>query len=367
MPPPQYSLTGNTLGLPKTQRSGIPYEIEPISMRESWGAGNGGLTAMCRQLTQATPQWVRDMVGQVQVQAPSSSLVLSRYAPERYPNVSGADTRALYCSGIDQTGAGDLPASGVGNFSNGVTLWPETLWRQYRAVFEAFPYAIYSDAICDAIIAGAGSYAGARELLRYIVRTRRNYTKEQPVPAGAAGFRDTTGGTSLAPGDKIGQVGFRSVGYSDVTYRWVRVPLNFPPPAGWVGFSPTNAWPPPTGLTADNPTFRYTRDSYLNTVNSTWFDLAAADGYSWPPGTLLYTGFSDDNRYYDAAGDWVCDVTFTFKAKMALDSSGALGGWNYALNASGKWVYINLEGYVGGSTDTPPYQSKDFNNLFAYS
>lgn len=362
MPPQEFGLLGNTAGLPKTQRSGTPYEIEPITLRESWGAGNGSLTCVCRQLFTVSPGWIRDMVGEIRVIAPlGGDLLLTRFAPERYPGVNGGDRRLLYCSGVDQTGAGDLPESGNGNFANGLTLWPETLWRQYRATFEAFPFKVLTDTQAKAIVAAASPFGGAAELTRYIVRTRRSYSKEQPLPAGAVGFRDTT------TGKKIGQVGFRSIGYADVTYKWLRVPLGFPPPVGWIGFTASNPWPPPVGLTAADPRFRRARDSFLNTVNDDWFDVAAPDGYSWPPGTLLYTGYSDDNRYFDAAGDWVSDVTFTFKAKMGLDSSGAFGGWNYALNSAGKWVYVNLEGAIGGPTDTPPYQANSFDDLFQYS
>lgn len=366
---PQYSLEGDTSGLPRTQRSGIVYEIEALTPRESWGAGNGSLVAPCRVNTISSPSWVRDMVGQVYVIAPSSSLVLSRFIPERARAVAGSDRRLLFCSGVDQTGAGQTPQSGIlgvgglNNFANGLTKWPVTRWRQYRAIFEAFPYKVLSDADCASIAAGAGAYPGAVELYRYIIRTRRSYSKEQALPAGSTGFRDTTSGKL------IGQVGFRAIEYADVTYKWIRVPVGWPPPAGWTGYSMGNPWPPPVGLSAANTTFKRTRDSYLNTVNSTWFDVASPDGYAFPPGTLLYTGYSDDNRYYDAAGDWVCDVTFNFKFRGSLDSgksgAGNFGGWNYALNSQGAWVYINIEG--SGTSGTPPYQSRDFNNLFRYS
>lgn len=359
---PEYNLDGDTSGLPRTTRTGYVYELEPLSMRESWGAGNGVLNVNARQNTPLVAPWIQDMVGQVQIVAPSSTLVMTRFVPERYPGISGADRRLMHCSGVEMIGAGDIPVSGVGNFSNGLTKWPETKWRQYRCTFEAFPYKVLTDAQCDAITAAAGSYPGARELCRYIVRTRRSYSKEQPIPAGAAGFKDTT------TGNKIGQVGFRVIEFAEVTYKWVRVPLGFPPPIGWTGFTFGNAWPPAVGLSAADTTKRRARDAYLNCVNNDWFDMAAPDGYAWPPGTLLYTGYDDSNRYYDACGDWVCDVTFNFKAKMGLDSAGSYGGWNYALNASGQWVYINLEGTAPPATpDTPPYKSVDFNNLFRYA
>lgn len=356
---PQYSLDGDTSGLPKTQLTGGAYEIEPLTVREAWGAGNGAATIVCRQGARYSPQWITEMVGKVFVIAPSSALILTRDVPERYLGGGMNDDRVLYCTGIGQINSGDLPDTGNGNFSDPMTSWPMTKWRRFNATFEALPYAVQSDSYCDSVVAAASPHGGARELCRYIIRNRRVYSKEQPVPAGAAGFKDVT------TGKKIGQVGFRVVGYADVTYKWIRVPLGWPPPVGWTGFSFGAAWPPPVGLSID-VTKRRTRDTYLNTVNDNWFDVASPDGYAWPPGTLLYTGFDDSNRYFDAAGKWVCDVTYNFKAKMALDSSGNYGGWNYALNASGQWVYINLEGSLL-SSDTPPYVRTNFNNLFQYS
>jgi hypothetical protein len=367
---PIYSLEGDQSGLPKTSRRLIPFETAQLGMMDTWGAGNGNLIVPCRVLTGQSPLWVVDMVGQVSVIAPGGDLQLTRYVPERFPGFAsqGVDERVMYCSGVQSTECGDVPVPNFqGNFANPRTKWGETLWRKYTATFESWPFKVLTDAQADDVVISGGTYGGARELTRYVVRSRSASTKEQPIPAGSQGFRDTTGGSSGSPGKKIGQVAYRAIQYQDVTYTWKRIPIGWPPPIGWTGFNPGIPWPPPVGLTAADPTKRYARDAFLNAVNDDWWDVAAPDGYAWPPGTLLYVGYDDSNRYYDAAGQWVCDVSFRFKAKMGLDADGFRGGWNYAMTAAGKWVYINLEGYTGGATDTPPYKKLDFNKLFRYA
>lgn len=364
---PIYDLFGDTSGLPQTTASGIPYEIEALTPREVWGAGNNSTTLICRQKWDGTASWIQDMVGRVTVIKPGSTLLLKRYVPEM---VQYGDGRRQFCSICEQTEQGGNADNS--NFSQAGTNWPETDWTKFRTVFEAFPYAVLTDPECDIIATAAGGYAGAKELYRYVVRSRRDYSREQPIPAAslAGGFRVATG-TIAAPGQTIGQVGFRAIGMADITFKWVRVPVGWPPPVGYTPADPSNPWPPAFNPAALNPAAnRRTRDSFLNCINDDWFDVAAPDGICAPPGTLLYTGYDDSNRYYDANGEWVCDITFSFKQKQAIDSAGSYGGWNYFLDARGRWVRVNLEGIVPGTvgaTDTPPYQSKPFNDLFKYS
>jgi hypothetical protein len=131
---------------------------------------------------------------------------------------------------------------------------------------------------------------------------------------------------------------------------------------------PSNPWPPAFNPTAN----RRTRDSFENCINDDWFDVAAPDGIAAPPGTLLYLGYDDSNRYYDAAGDWVCDIVFNFKLKQSLDAGGAqsvdsagfYGGWNFFLTAQGVWKEVSTTGANSGQR---PYQTRDFNKLFKYA
>ncbi|PND66255.1 hypothetical protein C1T15_28170, partial [Escherichia coli] len=85
-----------------------------------------------------------------------------------------------------------------------------------------------------------------------------------------------------------------------MTYKWVRVPVGWPPPVGWTG----TTWPPKFNPVAKNPN-ALTRacDAFIGGVNDYWFDCAAVDGLCWPPGSLLYTGYDPGLPYYDAAGD----------------------------------------------------------------
>lgn len=362
---PTYSLEGDTSGLPKTRRSGIRFEMEALTPRESWGAGNSNSTFVCRQLANDCARWIKDMVGEVSVVASGSQgarLRLRRYIPE--PLAYGFfsdDNRVQFCSIADQTECGGT-SDGV-NFSSPGSKWPATDWYKYRAVFENFPYAILDEAPIGSlpsltdIATAAGPFAGARELYRYVIRSRKTYSREQPIPAAstAGGFKviDDAVPANRKP---IGQVGFRVVGMADVTYKWVRVPVGWPPTIGYVAPNPANPWPPKFNPAAVDPsTKRRTRDTFKGTINNDWWDCAAVDGYCWAPGELLYLGFDDSFRYFDAAGDWVCDVLFTFKAKE--------GGWNSYLDATGLFKEVSLTGTSAGRR---PYETNDFNSLFEY-
>lgn len=367
---PQYSLSGDTSGLPKTRRSQIPYEMEALTPREMWGAGNSSTSLVCTQFWNYSATWIKDMVGEVKVVSAGSlalGLLLKRHVPEhlRYNDAGdGADTRIQFCSTVDQVDQYGNPV-GDGNFAQVSTNWAETRFAKYRAVFESYPFAILDEAnwigslppMIDIVIATA-PFSGARELYRYVIRSRKTYSREQPIPAAstAGGFKiiDDAVPANRKP---IGQVGFRVVGMADVTYKWCRVPVGWPPTIGYVPPNPAAPWPPKFNPAALDPaTIRRTRDTFKGTINHDWFDCAAADGYCWPPGELLYLGYDDSFKYFDAAGDWVCDVVFTFKAKE--------GGWNKYLDATGQFKEVSLTGTSAGAR---PYQTNNFNNLFQYS
>lgn len=361
-------LFGDTTGLPITVQSGIPYEIEALSPRETWGAGNGSTTVVCRQKWAKTFDWIRDMVGSVRVAQTGSSssvLILRRNIPERIGYFE--DPRLQFCSGVSQTEQGGDPdetgEDGTndppGTFAEVISNWPRTKWCKYQAVFEVFPYRVRTDTEATDINLGAGAYAGARELCRYIIRSRRSYSREQPIPGAstAGGFKIIVDPDTTPTGRKpIGQIGFRVVSMADVTYKWIRVPIAWPPPVGWTGTVPAT-WPPTTNPAGTDPTtLVYTKQSFIGKINSDYFDCADPQGYCYAPGELLYTGFDDSYVYTDAAGDLVCDVTFMFKFKE--------GGWNKFLSASGEWKEVSLDGTNAG---TKPYATADFNDLFQYS
>lgn len=374
--PTTYALDGDRTGLPKTRRTGIPFEVEALTPKEAWGAGNSNTTFNCKTEWETAATWVKEMVGEVQVVKQSSQMLLRRFVPEMNPYNDvgdGSDSRVQFCSICDQI---DQYGTEIGGTLRNIYGWPQTDWYRSKAVFEAFPYAILDNvplgtlpAIPD-IAAAAGAYAGATELYRYVVRKRRYYTKEQPVPgpnaAANLGFFVVDG--SVPKKAVPGAVLFRNIGFGDITLRWVRVPVGWPPTVGYLG-----TWPPTFNPAAVDPTTKYrTRDSFQGTVNDDWFDVAAADGICAPPETLLYTGYSDDNKYYDAAGDWVCDVDFFFKYKGGADASGVIRGWNHCLSANGIWVPVTSDvipgdmkrGTVNGQK---PYKTNDFDNLFRWS
>jgi hypothetical protein len=357
-----YSLEDDTSGLPATYRSGIPYEIDALSPKETWGAGNSSTTLTCRQLWSKSASWIRDMVGQVVINKPGSTPVLSRYLPEE---LQYEDDRVQFCSIIDQIDQGGNRGNSTGDsepllLRQPGSFWPETQWCRYRATFETFPYDVRSDGACDAIVAAAGSYGGARELLRYVIRNRRSYTREQPIPSAttAGGFK-VVNDDPLGKRDPIGQVAFRILGMADVTYKWVRVPVCWPAPISWDGagggYTP-GLWPPrfnPAGV--DPTTSKYVRNKIIGYINKDYFDCADPLGYCWNPGELLYTGYDSGTPYWDAAGYRVCDITFNFRFKE--------GGWNTFLSSRGEWVSVSLDGTSSG---TKPYTAANFKFLFQH-
>ena len=358
-----YSLFGDQSGLPKTTRSLIPYEIDAFAPKENWGAGNGATTILCVQTWNDSSRWIRDMVGDVRVVFHGEP-TLRRNLPEKIGYIY--DPREQYCSGVSQTEQGGNPdEDGEDGTAEAVehreeeTGWPRTKWCKYQAVFEVFPYRIRTLDQLLSIESSAGIYSGARELYRYVIRSRRSYSREQPIPAAstAGGFKIVEHPTIPPAVPKpIGQIGFRVVSMADVTYKWVRVPLSWPPPIGWTG-SVGASWPPllnPAG--ADPTTLKYAKLEYIGKINSGYFDCADPQGYCYAPGTLLYTGFDDSYVYTDAAGDLVCDITFMFKFKE--------GGWNFFLDANGDWKEVSL---TGAGTGTKPYATADFNKLFQYA
>jgi len=301
------SLPDDLDGLPLTTRRGIYYEIDALSYREAWVPGANRTVVVCRVLSNSAWDWVTDMVGETYFQ----SNTLRRHLPERNPF-----EESQWCTKVEQLDQGGL-VSGT-TFADLASGWPLTDWIRYRVTFEAMPFEMKTDAEADAF--------GNPELERYVIRGQRCFAKEQQIPAGAFKLVDDAVSANRLP---LLQTGFRTRVYGDVTYTWVRVPV------------------------ANLPLERF---SLRGKLNSTLFDAAGASalsGYSWGIGDLLYVGFDDNNRYYDANADWVCDLVYTFRY--------AQGGWNFFLNSSGELKEVSLDGLSSG---TKPYQSTDLHSLF---
>lgn len=314
-----YGLFDDQTGIPFTTTSGVPYEVDALSYRESWVPGASKTVILCRVKTEQAFQWVTDMVGKVSV--PAS--VLRRDLPERNPFDS-----KQYCTRIEQYDQGETPDYGVveddgeNTFADLTSKWPVTKWMRYRATFEAMPFEMQTDAYVDA----KGLAGWEPELLRYTIRARKTVAREQQIPGG--GFK-----TIEATPVPLMNTSFKTLVFGDVTYTWVRVP---------VGHLPSQAI------------------SLEGRINDAAFDpksvLSNPAGYDFPAGTLLYTGFDDTSKYYDANEDWVCDVVYSFRYKQI--------GWNKFLNNLGVAVEVSSDGLVGG---TRPYLTGNFNTLFRAS
>lgn len=368
---PTFGVFDDTSGLPHTIRGKMPYELEAISPREVWGSGKGTTSLVARQTWEESPTWIRYMVGEAIVKQSlgGNALVLSRFVPEilQY-NLSGegADQRIQYCTGVQQTEQGGNHAET--EMRQASTNWPEVDWCKYNIIFETMPYAVRSDDEIARLLVAAGAYSGPQELYRYIIRSQTNYTKEQPIPAAtnAGGFRVINDAEpDVTKRKAIGQVGFRNRSFGEISYKWVRVPVGWPPPVGYVVPDMSKPWPPKVNPAAADPTAKKrTRDTLRGKVNDNWFDCGALEGYCCAPGELLYIGYDDNNRYYDAAGDWVMDIIYKFR--------WCEGGWNLFLSASGTFLEVSADSVPGDSkaglsTGRRPYESGDFETLFTFT
>jgi hypothetical protein len=364
-------LFGDTTGLPRTWRGVMPYQVEALTPREVWGHGHGTTNIVCTQTWENAAPWMRYMLGEWEVFTVATSQGARpdfvRHIPEplRY---GGNDLRVQWCTGLTQTEQGGNPVTfgqrpeeSTTEFATDVTNWPRTAWCKYQGVWETTPYVIRTyDQIIDLRAQDWGTTGPEPiEFLRYVVRSKRTYSKEQPIPAAspAGGFKVID--DAVAANRKvIGQTGFRVISMADVSYKWMHTPAGWPPPAGWtptlVPGAPPNQqyWPP-----LKNPAFaggQRTRDSYVGKINSVIFDYCDPEGYCFPAGTLLYTGWSDE-VFYNEAGQRTANVTYNFKFKEA--------GWNKFLSARGEWKEVSLTGL---STGTKPYETADFRKLFEY-
>lgn len=298
-------------GLPQTTRSGFYYEVGALDYREQWVPAANRTTVTARVDALDAFDWVTDMVGSAYV----SATTLRRHLPE----VNPFDPNQ-WCTKVEQVDQGGLNeanslADPVGSG------WPFTKWCRYRCTFEAMPFNVVTDADADTL---ATTLSTSAELLRYCVRSQSTYAREQQIPGG--GFKTIDDGT---PANRLllMQTGFKTRVYGDVTYTRVRVPV--------------------AHLPAE-------LKSHRGKINSTVFDTAVSQGgYDFDPGELLYVGYDDNNRYWDANEDWVCDLVLNFKFCQ--------GGWNFYYSKTGVLTEVSSDGTSGG---TKPYTTADLHDLF---
>lgn len=368
------------LDYPRTVRGDLPYWVGALSPREVWGHGHASTYLEVGQTWNDSARFLRYMLGEWVVRVGDGSTastgppIFVRRIPEklRYnDDGTNSDTRVQWCTGLSQTDQGGNPidnaiqddydpSDSTEPFSDGIANWPAAAWVKYQAVFETTPYVIRTDAEISDTLREWGGNAEDGEFLRYVVRSKRTYSKEQPIPAAstAGGFKVISDpeefiinaqGQRVSKRQSIGQVGFRVVSMADVQYKWFHVPLGWPPPPGWTPPDPKKPWPAPNSET--NPRLR---DAYIGKINSASFDYCDPEGYCFAAGELLYTGWSEE-VFYNASGQRTANVTYSFKFKE--------GGWNKFLSALGEWKEVSLDGSNAGRR---PYESADMRNLFRY-
>lgn len=353
---PTYDLEGNRTGLPHTKRGGLPYEIEAFGYRRRHTPRGNSVEFTAKQLWRDAPLWAKYMVGEVSVVVDGSTPRLSRQVPE----FRNARDRELYCTAVEYATSAGRPLDGL-NHADPLENFPATRRVSGGVTFEDMLWDVHDDASAGVLVTAAQSstagYGGVRELYRYLQRMQKAYSAEQRIPAAsdAGGFKvvDDAVSANRLP---IGQVAFRTVSMADVVYKWMRVPLGWPPPKGWAPPGGAPYWPPRVNpVSTLTPENFPARDRFKGTVNSEYWDVGPIRGYAWAPETLLYVGYDDSNQYTDAAGVRCCDYVFNFKYKE--------GGWNKFLSARGEWVRVSLDGTSSG---TQPYAESDFNYLFEY-
>lgn len=298
-------------GLPQTTKSGFYYEIDPFTYREAWVPGANRTVIDCRVDANESFDWITDMVGRSYM----SGTTLRRDLPEQNP----FDVNQ-WCTKVEQIDQGGINDDDT--LSDAASGWPFTKWQRYRCTFEGMPFAMRDDAAADSYATTQSSKA---ELSRYVVRGQRTYAKEQQIPGGAFKIVDDGTAANRLP---LMQTGFKTRVFGDVTYTLVRWPVtNFP--AEW--------------------------KNHRGKINSAAFDASSGsgEGYAWAAGELLYVGYDDNNKYFDANEDWVADVVLQFKFCQ--------GGWNYFLNSSGALVEVSTDGLSSG---TKPYSTAQLYDLF---
>lgn len=313
-------LFGDTTGLPATTSGGIYYEIASIDYSEQWVAGANRTVVVCRIDYENVYDWVTAMVGRSYKASVSGTMRLRRDLPEANPFVP-----TQYCTKVEELDQGGGPTDDEGPEADAASGWPIPKWTRYRVTFEGLPFAARTDDLVD-----AASGFEERELARYCVRSQRCVAKEQQYPGG--GFYELGDTTN-----KLQATGFKTIVMGEVSYTAMRWPVD------------------------DLPSARKTLRGRIN--DAVWDN--GVGGYGWAAGTLLYVGFDDTNRYWDANGQWVCDIVYQFRARILKDPDDATGlleyGWNYYLNKATKPVEVTTTGTGAG---TRPYMTGDFNTLF---
>lgn len=319
---PEYGLFEplDITGLPQTTRSGIYYEVDVASYREAWVPGANRTVITARVSSEEAFDWITDMVGRVYY----ADQKIRRDLPEQNPF-----DQNQWCTKVEQLDQGGPRGEGTSGdphtYRDEASGWPFPLWARYRCTFENMPFRMRDDNDVDTI-APTTTPATKPELLRYVTRTQRTYAREQQIPGGAFKIVDAVAANRLP----LMQTGFKVRCYGDVIYTLAR-------------------WPVSKAV----PEWKTLRGK----VNDAVFDpsptSSPGEGYEWPAGELLYVGYDDNNKYFDANEDWVMDVILSFKFCQ--------GGWNFFFNHLGELKEVSSDGTAGG---TKPYSSGSLAELF---
>ncbi len=331
-PPIIYRLGGDETGLPATPNLQIPYEID-WDKKTRWVPGANNTTAKIRVKADDEFDFITDMVGQALVVSSTDTggnqtgYALSRIVPESNPEFETLKQWCMFAEQTSQYGTANQDAP-----ADDITGWPLMKFSTYTLTFECLPYKIFDD---SELYSGGGPGNGTPvlppltgvELNRYVVRKRRAYSKELTYAGDQFKIVDDGNATNRVP---IMQAAFRVVVFADMVYTLYRYP---------VPLLDTIAW-----------------DTYSGKVNSLPFDTVDnkhGPGYNCANQTVLFSGFDDSKKYYDANGDFVADVDFFFKFNR--------NGWNLFLNNQAQFVAVSTTGLGNG---TLPYSSVDLNLIF---
>lgn len=290
-------------------QSGIQYQIRAVpesSIQEQWAEGQNQTTAIATVAWDDAPQFLKDMLGTVELQGSQ----LTRTLPELCPYTNWhycVDAKLVQSYG--QVEDGEPFADPDPAYNN----WPRFKWANYQLTFRSLLYDILADDEID------------KEYQRYVLRDGGYRARNIKIPGGSYVFTGTT--------NPVGEVGVKVEGGIQLKMKWLSVPkipwANIRKCGGKVNANP---WP----SLDDDPN---------------------------PAEAVLFESM-DYVRRWTAAGQRVYDLTYSFLIKAEEQGVGGTSlTWNMMFSPN-DGEYKSVE---HPTTHKPLFETEDFDLLFQFT
>jgi hypothetical protein len=283
-------------------RSGIQWTelyLPGAIYRESWVDGSQTSERFAEVDWDDSSLFVFDMVGYTT----RGAQWLKRVTPEPHPYFD-----KMFC----------VECHSINAYGNHINTGPNTSIKldkiQYRLVYKPLEYVVAE----DVTVIGSVEH----ELERYIIRKKKWAFVNQQMPV-----------STSAPGNVKPPILVFNGAHAGTT-----VPTNPARPQATIQLEYTWKRVPRLAVPVDTIT------AGAFTINNDLFDK------TYHTGTLAFLG-ADQRDYYDAAGDFVCDLVYLFACKPE--------GWNFYPNVDWK-----PEAIIVQSTGLGPFIESDFDKLF---